>query len=560
MNLQNEPEKTERLPISAASEPESAPLNKQQILHAVRTSISLLFLLLSIGMVLYYIWGPARYEFHSDCTDTIYWAEAAMEGKGLINPDFQYATVMPFGGNLFMQLWMPFFGVSMLTHTLGMTTFFAVFTAALFWLLHELKWSMSWRFITIAGLLTALSASEKIREIFWGHIIYYSLGMLFLLLGMSLVLHIYNLREKVQTPRVRHQTLFFLILLLGLFTTCCTNSTTAIALFSLPVIAALFLERFLDHTVKLTAQKNLFSGILLLLCVLGTIAGMLLGKWIAGDVVPSYANAYSYFTSPDSWQEHLEQLPLAFLNLIGLDVDTDTFLTSLSGIQTILLLFYAALLVILPIAALFCYRKITDTGFRMLIWAHFTCTAFILIGYICGMLYTANWRLSPLIVTGFLVSLSFLRWLYQKSSTRRLGILLLLPVGYSCMQSILGVLQMPANAYLQSASYQLSEYLQQQGLNYGYATFWNSQVITVQSNAQCKVRTVSIDEDGVNINLYQSNKNWYDDQPGQEEYFLLMSPYEKSVLTASDSPVPDMPHRTLEYMGYTIWIFEENLF
>ncbi len=540
---------------------EKTPIDWKSVKHAFLISGSLFIFLISIGLVLYYIWGLARSEFHSDCTDTLYWAEAAMQGKGLINPDFEYATIMPFGGNLFMQLWLPFFGVTMLTHSLGMTTFLVVFTAALFWLMHELRWSLPWRFIGVGGMLMALSAGEKIREIFWGHIIYYSLGMLFLLIGLSLVLHIYHLHEKKQTPAVQCQTLIFLVLLAAMFTICCTNSTTAIALFALPILAALFCERFLDHTRSLTDQKNILGGLMLLLCLTGVIAGLLLGKWIAGDSVPLYANAYSYFTEPESWWEHLEGLPLAFLNLIGLNAEPYTFLASFSGVNIIIQIFYAGMLVVLPVAALFSYRKIMDTGLRMLIWAHFTSTAFILIGYICGMLNTANWRLSPVIVTGFLVSMAFLRELYLKTEVRRLGILLLLPIGYYCLQSAWGILRMPADAYLENATYKLSEYLQTQGLTYGYATFWNSQAITVQSDSQCQVRTVSIDEeDGLSINTYQSNITWYEDQPGQEEYFLLMSAYEKSVLEDAGSPVLKMQRRELKYMGYTIWVFEENLF
>ena len=52
-------------------------------------------MVLGICLVLYFIWGPARNEFHSDSTDTLFWAEAAMQGNGLINPEFKYAAVMP---------------------------------------------------------------------------------------------------------------------------------------------------------------------------------------------------------------------------------------------------------------------------------------------------------------------------------------------------------------------------------------------------------------------------------------------------------------------------------
>ena len=536
------------------------PINWKNLAYGLKASCSLAAFLAGIFAVLYYIWGPARGEFHADCTDTILWAEAAMQGKGLINPDFGYAAVMPFGGNLFMQLWIPFFGVSMLTHALGMTTFFLVFTAALYWLLCELKWSCNWRFVTVGGLLTALCAGEKIREIFWGHIIYYSLGMLFLLLGLSLVLHIYHLYEKKENIAARRKIPLFLGMLLVMFIIFCTNSTTAIALFSLPVIGSLFCERFLDYKACLRNGKNLLGLTMLVICGISTGAGMLLGQWIAKGVTGSYANAHSRFSGEDSWWSHLEDLPLAFLRLTGLCVDTDAALMSLSGVNTIVLIAYTILIVILPVAALISYRRISDTGFRMLIWAHFVSGVLILIGYICGMLYTANWRLSPLIVTGFLVSMGYLHFLSKKQESRRVSFLLLLPVGYYCLQSAVSVLSIPANNYLQEDSYRLAQYLQEEELTYGYATFWNSQAITLQSDSACKVRTVSIDDSGIEKNTYQSNIHWFEEQPDQEEYFLLLTAYEERLLLRSDSPVLTKISDEKHFEDYTIWIFEENLF
>lgn len=532
----------------------------QNVRKLAMLSASAFIFMLGIVLVFYYIWGPGYAEFHADCSDTLYWAEAAMQGKGLINPDFNYAAVMPLGGNLFMQLWYPFFGMSMTTHSLGMTTFFIVFTAALFWLLREMKWSLNWTLAGVGGLLTALLCSDKVREIFWGHIIYYSLGMLFLMIGLSLVLHIYNLHEKEQTRSVRLQKGVFLALLLVMFFLSCTNSTTAIALFALPVVAALFCERFLDHTVRLTDKKNILGGIMLVLCLIGTAGGMKLGSWIAGGVQGLYANAHSDFTAESSWWEHVEKLPLEFLYLLGLEVDTDTALASMNGARIILLLLYAALIVILPLAALLSYRKIEEKGLRMLLWAHFTSSAFILIGYICGMLNTANWRLSPIIVTSFLVSIAYLRWLYAKVDSRRLCVLLLIPFICNSAQGVLNVFAMTPKAHLTSANYQLIAFLKEKGLDYGYATFWNSHSLTVQSNSECVVRAVHIDTNGLQINPYQGNVKWYEDQPGQEEYFLLMTADERDALIASGSSVPEEAYTQYEYLEFTIWVFEENLF
>ncbi len=553
----------EEVPISIGSG--NVLSKKKQILQKGKQYFQaiwpFLLLLSSIVVVLYYILFPAKGEFHSDCTDTLYWAEAAMQGKGLINPDFTYAALMPFGGNLFMQIWIPFFGISMLTHTLGMATFFIFFVGFLCLMLREMHFGLRGISMTVSGLLMTLCLSQKLREIFWGHIIHYSLGVLFLLIGLFLVLRIMNLCERRPTHRICVQKIIFFILLAVDFIICCTNSTTAIALFALPIIGGVFLERFLDYRTPIRHQKNYISLFVLLICVIGLLLGMRLGAAIVGDVTAPYAEAYSKFSNPSEWWEHVEKLPIAFLNLLGLQINKQNNLASIEGVHAILTIFYALFLTVMPVAALCCYRKIRETGMRILIWAHFIVTAFILVGYFCGLLSVANWRLSPIVCTGWLVSFSFLRWLYHQVEHKRLSILLCIPLTYLFLHSGWQVAKMPKDLCQSNINYELGEYLREQDLTYGYASFWHSQAITILEDSKIKARSVDFFEsNGVFASHYQSNQNWFQDQPNQDRYFLLMEQEELQKLNMSDSPVLEMPHEQLNYRGYTIWVFSENIF
>ncbi|MGN1224534.1 MAG: hypothetical protein ACI4TG_05450, partial [Ruminococcus sp.] len=476
----------------------NVPSKKKQILKKINQLFQviwpLMLLLGSIAVVLYYIFFPARGEFHSDCTDTLYWAEAAMQGNGLINPDFTYAALMPFGGNLFMQIWIPFFGISMTTHTLGMATFFVFFVGSLCLMLREMHFGLRSLSVTVSGLLMTLCLSQKIREIFWGHIIYYSLGILFLFIGLFLVLRIMNLSERRPTKGILVQKIVFMVLLAVDFIICCTNSTTAIALFALPIIGGVFCERFLDCCTRLRSRKNYTALLILVICGIGLLLGMKWGAAIAGDVRGGYAEAYSKFSNTDEWWGHVESLPLAFLWMLGLEVSNQDKLASIEGVQVILTIFYALFLAIIPVIALCCYRKIKETGVRILIWAHWIVTAFILVGYFCGLLSAGNWRISPAICTGVLVSFAFLRWLYHQVEYKRLSILLCIPLAYICLHSGWQVVKMPKDSYKTNVNYELGEYLKEQDLTYGYASFWHSQAITVLEDSEVKVRTVDFSD------------------------------------------------------------------
>ena len=229
---------------------------KQTLQPFLWTLFSLILLVGSASTVLYYIFAVAINEFHSDCTDTLYWAEAAMQGNGLINPDFTYAALMPLGGNLFMQIWIPLFGISMKTQAFGMATFFVTFYVFLCLMLREMHFSLRATAVTVSVLLLTLCSSVKLREIFWNHIIYYSIGILFLVIGLFFVLHIRNLSERRQTKSVKIQTVIFYVLLAADFIVCCTNSTTSIALFALPILGGVFCERFLDIRTPWKSRKK----------------------------------------------------------------------------------------------------------------------------------------------------------------------------------------------------------------------------------------------------------------------------------------------------------------
>ena len=58
--------------------------------------------------------------------------------------------------------------------------------------------------------------------------------------------------------------------------------------------------------------------------------------------------------------------------------------------------------------------------------------------------------------------------------------------------------------------------------------------MTVISGDKLKVRNVNVDEDGVQKAVYQTAAAWYDDQPGQEDYFLLLDTEEYQGLAAAN--------------------------
>ena len=203
---------------------------------AVKVAVSLMGAV-SIGIVFFYIIFISKGYYHADCTDTITWAEAVLDGKALMNSDFYYACLLPFGGQLLMVPFVAIFGVSMTAQLCGMVLFAICFGLALAFLLRSMNFSYKWSVFGVSALFLIVSISEKLREIFWCHIIYYSLGLLFVMVGLGLVLRVLNCEKSKKK---------YMILLLIWTVLCSMNGIQALTIYGLPVLAALMANIFFD--------------------------------------------------------------------------------------------------------------------------------------------------------------------------------------------------------------------------------------------------------------------------------------------------------------------------
>ena len=323
---------------------------------------------------------------------------------------------------------------------------------------------------------------------------------------------------------------------------------------------------FFIHMVLLAVMKLLCRSLYL------PYAGVLvyiLGNLWANGVAGAYADNYSNWTAQGTWTEHFQKLPLAWMTLLGLEDIPDKKLMSGESIMNLIRIITALILAVLPVAATCCYAKYRGQSgrqMRILLWAHWTVTGLILVGYLCGALSVANWRLSPIVCTAFIVSMAFLRWAITKQKTmQRAAGVLCVPLACFCLLSACNVLLLPTNAEEVNVQYQLTNMLEKQGLTYGYATFWHANAITVISGEKLKVRNVSVNENGVQKATYQTDSRWYEDQPEQKNYFLLLNNAEYQKLDERKDPLLNQAERSFVLTDsngttYQVLVFAKNIF
>lgn len=547
------------------------------------SALSVVLAILSLGICLYYIVCLSKGDFHSDCTDSLYWANATVESGKVFDENFRYAAMLPFSASLWFIPIIKLFGVTMRAQIIGMSVFLVLFTTAIWFMCRSMNWSVRATCSMISALLLILSGSEKLREIMWGHVIYYSLALLIICVGTGLVFrfekHFAGLLSSAKKKKSIAGAVIFGALTALLFAGNATNGFQMIAIATVPVLAGIFAERFFDGRQKLFSSSSIPAAVMILTVIVSTLCGLVILKLLKGEKAAGYTSVYSMFSGISDWYGNFTKLFSQFPELIGISIKKSDRMISKEAIVYLVRLAGMLVITVIPLVGLFGYKKLHDKGTRFVLWVHLSLTAVILFGYICGRISNANWRLTPIIGSSVMATVAIFReWLdgiFPKKSTDeaennekcnekrvclRLGVILSAVIVMFGAVNFNEIRKMPRD--YEHPLEAVANDLEAHGLEYGYATFWRSQALTMLSDSKVRVRETLVKSDGVITDYYQSSRLWYEDQPGIDKYFIMLSDDELN--TVGDSEYwQEITEKYLienfETRGYNVFVFSRNV-
>ncbi len=547
------------------------------------SALSVVLAILSFGICLYYIVCLSKGDFHSDCTDSLYWANATVESGKVFDENFRYAAMLPFSASLWFIPIIKLFGVTMRAQIIGMSVFLVLFTTAIWFMCRSMNWSVRATCSMISALLLILSGSEKLREIMWGHVIYYSLALLIICVGTGLVFrfekHFAGLVSSAKNKKSIVGAVIFGSLTALLFAGNATNGFQMIAIATVPVLAGIFAERFFDGRQKLFSSSSIPAAVMILTVVVSTLCGLVILKLLKGEKAAGYTSVYSMFSGVSDWYGNFTKLFSQFPELIGISIKKSDRMISKEAIVYLIRLAGMLVITVIPLVGLFRYKKLRDKSTRFILWVHLSLTAVILFGYICGRISNANWRLTPIIGSSVMSTVAIFReWLdgiFPKKSTDeaennencnekrvclRLGVILSAVIVMFGAVNFNEIRKMPRD--YEHPLEAVANDLEAHGLEYGYATFWRSQALTMLSDSKVRVRETLVKSDGVITDYYQSSRLWYEDQPGIDKYFIMLSDDELN--TVGDSEYwQEITEKYLienfETRGYNVFVFSRNV-
>ncbi|MFA5562461.1 MAG: hypothetical protein WDA00_07490 [Eubacteriales bacterium] len=528
-----------------------------------------------LGLVLYYIIGPARGYMTADCTDSLRWAYATYESGQLISDNFYYAAILPFGGNLIFLPFVALFGYSVKAQLCGLVLFALLLAGALYYLARGLEFGRCASAAFVSAVLLVLSGSRKLREIMWEHIFYYNLGILFFCVGFGLavrLVHEGGLLHRGGERRAADYARLGVLLVFGLLAA--TNGLQSLICFTLPVLAAVFGERLLDGTEPLTSVRGLRTAGLLGAFSVCSAVGFLLIKPISHGVVAGYAEAFTSYSGMSEWTDNFLHFFENWFSLLGVSVKSGDPLLSRASIGPLVGIAGGVLLLLVPVAMLLGYRHMRSRGMRLLLIGHLVVSAAIMFGFVFGRLSGANWRLVPMLGTALIVTAAGAVALWrQQRVAARLGALLAAGLLLMAAVPAVQIAKMPSDYGRQNSWHVAAAELEARGLYYGYANFWWANLVSMLSDNRIEVGNLHADKTYPYPYEYQQPKDMYDDKD-TDRYFLLLTEKEHTRMTAwlqaqtaagniiESFTIESEPYAAGGYYGSVlyVYVFAENLF
>lgn len=472
------------------------------------TLLSVLILAAAIGIVQHYIWGNAFItEFQSDCTDTLLWAQASLESGMLFKPTFSYAYRLAFGGQWLFMPFLKLFGVGMKALRAGMCLFTCLYTLALVLFFRSMHFGRSEAFSAGAVMLLSACVTKKMREIFFGHIIHYSLSV-FYLLGAFILLRI-CLKQKKNAQKILPAILLTVWLFL-----CSANGTVQMLYVTLPFFAGCAAECWLKKDRKLV-----------LVCLL-TAAAAAAGFLFSRSLNTNYSDGYSVIVPAADWAENLLNFPKRWISLFYQlpVVKLDAF--SSVWIKTALMIIIALFMLLGFCLSFSRHDSIRYEEQQIFVYTGWAMFAAFLFFFVFGKISDVDWRLIPLVSACEVTILILFRNAAaegKRTVSRALTLICGLMLALNAAAGGSAALRIPYDEKIWFAEDGLLAALKRHDLDHGYITsYWLSNSITVLSDDTVHPRPVAWGKNGPYLNPFNSDIEWYDDRTGTERYYLAV--------------------------------------
>lgn len=526
-----------------------------------------LYFLAAAAAVLWYILFGMGAEFHADYTDSMLWGKASLEAGRTFDPDFYYTALLPFSSSAWYIPLIALFGYNYTTLQIGVVIFFVIFTAAVLFFFYSFEEDSSKVFFAAGSLLLLLSVNSKLREIMWGHAIYYSLSILFFLLGTGLWVRLLDrpsafvCRAEGQGAAARIKRFLPELLLFALTCGVTTNGMQGIALYTVPIIGAAVLFFCLDERTTLQ-DRRLTTALILFMNMLSAtaIGAVLLLFMCRGGIKAPYAGGASLYSPTGDWLHNLGRTFLNVLEMLGIQAQGYESMGSVPSVLYFLrFLLFAAICLVPPLCLARSARR--EPRLRFLIWTELLFAGVTLWLNMAGRLSVVAWRTIPFIGAALAVTLVLSLKLRITVLQRRLSNAFICGVLILSLASAVTLFSFGPGSIRQNGEYKAMKLIEQSGVTNGYGEFWRAHAIDLLSGRRIHIKDVIPEQQGPVLYRYQNFKSEVDAPMPEGKTFLILHDWEYAGWSSKPffAKLVKLAEKTLEKDGYRLYIFDGDL-
>lgn len=539
----------------------SSPAHNQPIRHRITGRlIWALFILNFVNLVWFICFRYQQLAFNSDSAKKVLLAKEIFDSGQYFPKEWMYANqdLWIFSWHTLIVPLLNFLPAGYVVHAIAALTASVLIFASIWLVLSTFGINRTAKGVVLATFASGMSLT--LTENLFGQVSYGTIFLHYCLILLSV--------WKVLEQRERAKVGYGLLLAFLLLTIAWANPGRAIIYYVAPLLCGIGF--YAAHAVHARVLEGKSRGIInvLLFIVAGATAGAVLNKMTMPLVLMHEGVTQLKWISLSSAFEKIPKVFRSLLFILGGEPHAGRSLYTVSAIYDGFRLITAICFIGLIPSAL--KRIFTSGGSQALQFVTvFACSAFAIVTLLILTTNIYNGRyLLPAVLLTIVVVLS-LEFDFRRSPVFD-AIRLLVIVGF--LSNVFVVNTSYWATYHVSEAHQddyqnydkpfeLAQFLQEQGLKYGYATFWNASVITVLTDERTVVNQIYL-RDGVPLPLkWQSTERAFQPSNYQGESFLLLSDGEAKAVNWSflASQYGLVPSRTLQYKNYQIFVFPENL-
>ena len=307
-------------------------------------------------------------------------------------------------------------------------------------------------------------------------------------------------------------------------------------------------------------RVNHKEWIVALILTLSSFLGLLIISFLTKDIPQQWQDPYKLATLTDfnQFRDRLISIPYTWFILFNALPTAGQSLFSFLNISHIFNTIFSSLLIGIPLFRITCRHSQMSLNERLMI----SRLLFLLLMIIVASLYgdssrTARYLLPLAYGAIFILPFYVDGWLKEKRYGLIAMVLILLTPTY--LASIKALTSYSSEEYTANQSYKFAKYLEGQGLQFGFAGPWQSNVLTVNQFSDGKVRVAIIDPDGGKLQPHRhGDKEWYEPKHHIGKTFLAL-PENIYINNAKAQELHSKAIKTLNYDGWVIDVFEHNI-